>query len=339
MVRGTAALAGVCLAVTGIIGQQPSRDGERPRTGTASIAGVITRSDHPKGPLRRARVTVSGSALTAPRLDTTDDQGRFDIGGLPPGQYSVSASKPAYLAMNFGATRPRRQGTTIALADGQRVANVALALPRGAAIAGVVTNRVGEPMQNAYVTLLHRRMYNGERQFLGAASGGLTNDQGEYRAFGLSAGEYLVVAQAFADVGLPAEITQLAVGDVDRALLDAQQPARVSAAPSQAARQPRLGFAPVFHPGTTHGGQATTVNVAQGEERSGVDIRLDLVATARIDGDVTSGDGTPLPALQVTLTALGPPTAWEEYGYGRRLGPRTPDAQGKFSFAGVPPGE
>src|SRR5262245_28510936 len=208
----------IVLTVVTVSAQQPARDRQRPRAGTASIAGVVTRADGPKGPLRRARVTVTGGGLVTPRIDTTDDNGRFEIGGLPSGEYSISASKAAYLAMNYGASRPNRQGTAISLGDGQRAGNIAIALPRGAVIAGTVTNAAGEPMSSVYVSLLHRRIYNGERRWIGAVSSGFTNDRGEYRAFGLQPGEYLVVTQAFSDIAGPPQAFRLLDADVDRAL-------------------------------------------------------------------------------------------------------------------------
>jgi hypothetical protein len=335
----------IMLALATLSAQTPTRELQRPRSGTSSIAGIVTRADGPKAPLRRARVTVSGSTLTAPRIDTTDDSGRFDIGGLPAGEYSVSASKPAYLAMNFGATRPKRQGTSVVLGDGQRVTNIAIALPRGAAIAGTVTNAAGEPLSNVYVNLLHRALYNGERRLLPAPTSGLTNDRGEYRAYGLAAGDYLVVAQVlvFSEPGDSPEVLPLAAADIDRVLQEARLGNRtIAASPavSTTTRSPRPGVAPIFHPGTANGALAATVTVLPGEERTGIDIRLDLVPMARIDGTVTSPDGRALaPGMQVVLTPLGPSAPWEEYGGAGRLAPQTPDSEGRFAFAGVPPGD
>jgi hypothetical protein len=74
------------------------------------------------------------------------------------------------------------------------------------------------------------------------------------------------------------------------------------------------------------------IAIAASEERTGVDIQLQLVPTARIEGKVTGLPGASLPALEVTLTnALRLNDGVAEVD-------RTPDSSGAFHFAGVPLG-
>ena len=95
----------------------------------------------------------------------TDDAGQFTVDALAPGQFALSASKPAYLTMNYGATKPERQGTSVALVAGQAVRGLTIELPKGAAIAGTIFDANGSLFPNAAVTILRWQMVDGERQY------------------------------------------------------------------------------------------------------------------------------------------------------------------------------
>ena len=84
---------------------------------------------------------------------------------------------------------------------------------------------------------------------------------------------------------------------------------------------------------------ATKIALKEGEEQTGIDILMQVVSMARIDGTVVSPAGSASSTAEVTLTSLDAPAPNAAFAYGGRLGPRHPDAQGKFSFVGVPPGE
>ena len=58
---------------------------------------------------------------------SSDADGRFTFSAVAPGEYSLSAAKPGYLDMTYGARKP---GT------GAKIENVALRLHRGGAISG-----------------------------------------------------------------------------------------------------------------------------------------------------------------------------------------------------------
>jgi hypothetical protein len=57
----------------------------------------------------------------------------------------------------------------------------------------------------------------------------------------------------------------------------------------------------VFYPGTTVPSTASTVTLAVGDERAGIDFQLQLVATARVEGTVQSADGALPQGTQITL--------------------------------------
>jgi protocatechuate 3,4-dioxygenase beta subunit len=328
--RNIKCAAGIAVALAMGVHAQV-RDVRREVVGTASITGTVIGADTAKTPLRRARVTFTGGALVAPRVTITDDTGRFVMTGLTAGQYTISADKTGYLRMNYGATRPSRLGMSVVLADGERATGLSIALPRAAAISGKVTNGAGEPEPDVQVTALYWQLRNGERTLVPVESS-IADDRGEYRLAGLSPGNYFVSVEPPDAARGPADILKIADGAVDRAL----QGTATAGQPSPSLRP--IGPAPVYFPGTVRPARASTVTLAIGEERSGVDIRTELVPMARINGSV-SADGQPVQGVQVTLVSLGPPAPNFAYAVGGRLGPRTTDAKGQFAFVGVPPGE
>ena len=104
-------------------------------TGTASISGRVTGT----------MADVAGALPS--RMAVTDDAGRFTVRNLPAGRFNVSASRPPYLSTSYGAKRLARPGmvstgTPIALADGQKIADVMIKMAPGAVITGVVRHPI-----------------------------------------------------------------------------------------------------------------------------------------------------------------------------------------------------
>src|SRR5262245_42727174 len=118
--------------------QIPARDpGAAPQSGTSTIVGTVMTTDAQPQPIRRATVSVSGGGLRAPRQVVTDASGRFVVPDLPSGSFTLSASKPSFVSMPYGAKQPGQPSTTITLTPGQRfVAEMRIA--RGSEISGTV---------------------------------------------------------------------------------------------------------------------------------------------------------------------------------------------------------
>lgn len=325
----------VAIAIAFVTTQQPARDTRREARGTGSLGGTVTTSDQSPRPVRLARVTVTGGSLVSPRIAITDDDGRFIVDGLPGGQYSLAADKPAYLKMNYGASRPSRQGTSVVLADGQQRSGLTIRLPHGAAITGTVRNAAGKPVPDANVTGIGWQLYGGVQTLL-PGNEGTTDDRGEYRIYGLNPGEYLVSVAPPDGPRSPGDLIQIADDEVDRALTSQ----RMAGAVTPLVVRPHLvGSAPVFYPGTAMASAATKIALKEGEEQAGIDILMQVVPMSRIDGTVVSPDGLAPSTAEVTLMSLDAPAPNDAFAYGGRLGPRRPDVQGRFSFVGVPPGE
>jgi uncharacterized protein (DUF2141 family) len=310
--------------------QQPTRDAPQaqPPRGTGVIAGRLV-DDGTGQPIRRARVTANWADRTVGRTTTTADDGRFVFTELPAGRYVLQATKAAYVTTAYGATRPGRAGTPIALADGQTIADLAIKMFRGGVVTGRVVDQNGQPTPGVNVRLLQYGYQNftAERSLV-SYPGATTDDTGTYRVYGLSPGDYVVAAipplGGWREEDDGAEIRQLAADDLQRVL----------AGQNAQGRSATVDYAPVFFPGTADVSAASTITITAAEERAGVDLQLRLVPTARIEGKVTGLPGAPPPPLEVTLTnALRPMTGAigaEAY--------TTPDSSGAFHFGGVLPG-
>jgi hypothetical protein len=315
--------------------QAPVRDLRREPPGTSVIAGRVETDETNARPLRRAQVRLTGDRLMTARMTTTTDDGSFQFGGLPSGQYQLSASRSTYMAAEYGARRPGGVGSAIVLTDGERRANLVLRLSRFAAIRGTVYDPEGAPAVNISVEALKYTMRTGRRT-LSSVYGqpSYTDDEGQYDLGGLSPGEYFVAAGPSPRDG-PIALQRLTVADVDRALQLFKTPATPAERLTFAERAE--AFAPVYFPGTTNFSQAQSITLVLGEQRAGVDLRLQLIPTARIDGTLWAPDGQPVTSGLVQATATTEAQSMDLFNP-QAMGSASLDAQGRFTFPALAPG-
>ena len=166
------------------------RTGGPPPAATGVVGGRVTAADTGQ-PLRRAQIRLVGTASTTARTTTTDGDGRFMFANVAAGDYTVSATKPAYLDMVFGARKSglTAAGTPLRVADGQKIENLELKLPRGGVISGVIIDEFGDPAFNTSVRVMRYVFSNGERYATPAGQPAFTDDRGAYRIAGLPPGE------------------------------------------------------------------------------------------------------------------------------------------------------
>jgi uncharacterized protein (DUF2141 family) len=100
--------------------------------------------------------------------------------------------------------------------------------------------------------------------------------------------------------------------------------------------QQTTSYAPVYYPGTTTPSGASPVTLQVAEERSGVDFRLALVATAKVDGSVTSPDGALPQGTQISLMPIDQGDVANVPGINTNQTRVNQD--GTFSFREIPPG-
>lgn len=311
---GTSAAVPAQVAAPGGRAQRPARAtpvrGDAPR-GTAVLRGLIVAADN-ASPIRRAQVRVSSPEARESRVATTDAQGRFEIRELPAGRYSLTASKGGFVSLQYGQRRPSESGTPIELGDGQTLDKITIALPRGSVLGGRVTDEFGEPVANASVTAWRYAYAAGARRLMpapGANSRDTTDDQGQFRLFGLPPGEYYVSAMLRS--GGP-EVTD-PMGELS-------------------------GYAATYYPGTTNIAEAQRVTLAVSQENTGVHFGLIATRLVRVSGQVLTSSGAPATNGMVMLApsssgAGARALVMPQGGAGNRI-----DPNGTFRLPNVAPG-
>ncbi|MEO7189450.1 MAG: carboxypeptidase-like regulatory domain-containing protein [Vicinamibacterales bacterium] len=340
--------AAVSLAAGGQAGVRDARPLASSVARTAELTGTILNDASPAQPVNRAVVTVTG---TEEAEAWTDERGQFAIKGLPAGRYTLRARKAGLVSTAYGAKRYDRPGTTIVLADGQRVDRLNVVLSRGAVISGTITDQGGDPAFDVEVRAMqYRPQLNGERtpapvQTTGASVSNRTDDQGEYRLYGLPPGDYLIVATP-RSLG-PAEIRVSTDEEIRAALAEMQRPvvggrggvgATTPQTPARPAAPPTGTLAAVYYPGTPSASAATAINVSAGDERSGIDVRLQVVRTARVEGQVLTPGGVPPESVQLMLVANASATTPSLLS-GALMNRATVAKDGHFSLSGISPGQ
>jgi protocatechuate 3,4-dioxygenase beta subunit len=289
-------------------GMPPPRDPRATQTGTARLRGRVVAA-HNGAPLRRAQVTASVVENQIRRTTTTDADGRYEFLDLPAGRFSISVTKTGYVTLQYGQRRTFEAGTPVTLAEGQQVERIDFSLPRGAVISVRITDDFGDPLAGAMVQV-QRYQYgpDGQRRLTQVPTGATfgfasTDDRGEFRAFGLMPGEYVVSAQ-YRSTPVP---------------------------PTGNAADTSEGFSPTFHPGTVSANEAQAISVANGEE---VSVQFPMIAArlAKVTGTVVDSEGRPAAGAMVTvMTRQG--TGGFSYGAGSVA------ADGSFTLNGIAPGE
>ena len=272
-------------------GPQPPRDPNVPQTGTSRIRGRVTSEDG--RPVRRATVQLTSPGRDA-RTASTDVDGRFDFRDLPAARFMLAANKPTFIAAN----------KTIELAANQEVRDAYLTITTGAVITGRIVDEFGDPVLGAAVAVLRSQFTQGRRRLLPAGRA-TTNDIGEFRVFGLAAGQFYVSASA------------------------SQQGLMVLNGIAQIADS---GYAPTYYPGTPDLASAQRVTVNAGQTLNGIDMAVSPARLARISGVALDAEGRPLPGGGVSAMLRGEMAGLNPYGGQLQ-------ADGTFTIPNVPPGE
>ena len=204
----------------------------------------------------------------------TDEMGRFEIKGLAPGRYYLSAYRNGFVRQMYGQRSPEGQGAMLTLSAGEKLANISFQMIPAAAITGHVYDEDGEPVVYAQVMAMHFSYVRGQRQLVPTGAG-TTNDLGEFRIFGLAPGQYFVQAMR-----------------------------RGNTFENSRSQQ---GYLPIYYPGGTDPSRAAPINLRGGDEFSGVDISLQTTHTVTVKGRVlNAGCGDSLQGLVVVLQNAAP---------------------------------
>ncbi|MEP6921664.1 MAG: carboxypeptidase-like regulatory domain-containing protein, partial [bacterium] len=167
--------------------QESSRGDEKSnQSRTGQISGKVV--DESGQPLVNARVLIRPFGGGQPRMTSSKDEGDFEVKGLDPTAYFLSASLPAY-------TTPPRDPDSTQPADFRVGDFVNLQLIKGGVITGSVTTAIGDSVVGVIV---HAYMIRDANKRLPRYSSFLnertTDDRGIYRLYGLPSGTYVVAA-------------------------------------------------------------------------------------------------------------------------------------------------
>ena len=261
----------VCLLVAIILTAQV-RDPANPLSASGGrIAGRVIAADTSR-PVSRAAVRLVRANERADFQSTTsNDEGQFVLDAVPPGIYSLYATKPGtFVETAFGQSSHEAPVRLITIDAGQTV-QVEIALLRGAVISGRVFDQTGEPLALAFINLAGTDgSVSVQRSPYDPALATTTNDRGEYRLFDVRPGEYVLIAFA----------------------------PRLRADPRQ--------YAPIYYPGVTDVAAAARMQLSAGQEMSGVDLTLRLVSTVTVSGLAVGPDGQPMPGGSIAVYLAGP---------------------------------
>jgi carboxypeptidase family protein len=357
----TSALA---LAHTSATFQPTGQAPQAPRTGTGLILGRVVDSETNK-PLESALVSYTVAGTTPPVRDRvkTDALGRFVFFNLIAGTYNFAVAKANYSNFIGGVIR-------LTVADGQKIGDFTIRLTPATStqgvIGGLVTDETGEPVVGAHVMLL-TSFSGGSGSGFWQAGGGQTDDRGIYRVLAIrGAGQYLVmVTSTLASVPLTTldalddlRQTGRSVTEIQRELsaagvvIGTEAPPRpgspgamliggVVQAIGDLVKPPRIGsdgrlyaYPTTFYPGTLLPARAVKVTLRRGEERTGIDIRLNASPVLRVSGTLTGPNG-PAANVAVRLVARDPGDLQSDLDIATTLA----DPAGRFTFVAVPPGE
>ncbi len=304
----------------------------RQTAGSAAIDGTLVDAAT-STPERRARVTVSGPAVSAPQLTVTDDDGRFSFTHLPAGVYRLTASKTGYLDSTFGQKRPGdgRAGTPLVLAEGQRVERLALRIARAGVVTGVVTDDAGDPVRGTPVSAYQWVMTSGERA-LTPVNSAEADDLGVYRIAGLGPGDYVIGAVPRSEASLDKDVLKRQIAQSTTTEADRSAAKRALPGILEAVSPPTV-YGPVYFPGTRSASSAMTVTLDISEEKAGLDLHLQAIPSVRVTGTVVTSHGLMDKNIQVTLRDAADAAVGLDASRGTSVGP-----DGAFSFGGVPAG-
>jgi len=321
------------------------------------------------GPLGPTTAMFSNGIPGGPRRMTADAQGQFLFRDLPPGSYTIASTAAGYVDGLYGETRTitiRRSldlTRSLELTETDKLITAQVLMWKLGGISGRVLDENGEPLVGAPVSVI-ARMTDWGGPVMEEATTVPTDDRGVYHV-DVVPGDYVVGVQ-MATSTTPISVVegyQQASSEGPQALGRYMDQIQASGAflargvgvrvgnwtvglrrniltglpPIVSLQGKLMQYPTAYHPSSTSPASAGLVTVQSGEEKAGIDIRMQLIPARRVSGRVTGPDG-PAPGLAVLLIPADPAVM--------RMSPATiidtpqtiTDANGAFTFIGVAPG-
>ena len=224
---------------------------------TSATAGVIigrVYDANTNAPIRRAQISATNADAF---LDaTTDDEGRFRLTNVTPGEWQVTVQKGGYFPWHIGQRRPFDIPPPVTIAPRQQL-TAEIPLARGGVIMGRVFDENAEPLAGLQVRVYRARMVQGFRRLESVGLGDRTDDTGAYRLYALPPGDYYVAAS-------------LRMAPADSIV--------------------ETTYAPTYYPGTSDLGEAQRIHVGLGTEATAV-FPLLPARHVRVSGTLLTSSG------------------------------------------------
>jgi Carboxypeptidase regulatory-like domain len=269
--------------------------------GKPAVNAQVTAVEIDPKNIKEVRIFQSNGREFVDRLGyraSTNADGIYLFTGLPAGKYKVSAMSNVYIPVNKAqADDPSRQ---ITLDEGEAREKVDFALIRGGVITGRVTDDENSPQIEMRVWMTE---VSGNGQIINNASrhSSMTDDRGLYRIYGIRPGRYLI-----------------STGGLHNRFHGKQ-------------------FELTYHPHTTSLEQAQVIEVKEGGEVAGLDIRLvNTGKSYEVQGRVIEAEtGKAVPQIRVQCIAVSN----QDDDYGNSVTDGLTDGQGNFHLTGVRSGK
>lgn len=238
------------LILVNIAAAQPGRD--------SSIAGRVLNATT-GAPLNRVTVQIEVEGQPDIRgMAPTNAEGDFLLRALPPGRYVITASKPGYGMMKYGARHPGGPGQVVTVGPHENKSGLLIRLPRFSTISGTIYDAGGNTARGTYVMAYRQEFPRGKPGWT-QVGGGATNDNGQYRIPHLRPGRYVVSAN-----GGPGRMVFMG-SPADR---------------ERAERQPQPTL--TFHPSSLTAVDATPIDLPPGATVRDIDITVQEIAPVRL---------------------------------------------------------
>ena len=228
---------------------------------TGGITGVVTDAIT-KMPVKKPTITLNPMGNMGGRNQTmqaavTDGAGAFTITNVQAGQYRLMFQQQNYPQARFGGVMK-----TVEVKAGESTGPVTVELIPGASISGHVLDEDGDPLQACNI-----QIHPAKHLDQGVQMSGMTpsNDDGEYRLYGIAPGKYILSAQCHHTIF---------------------QARPFSAGPDL---PPARAYPLQYYPLTSEAKSADVVELTAGNEKSGVDFQVRPSVVTQVHGAFSPG--------------------------------------------------
>lgn len=233
---------------------------QTPPDQTGSVSGVVTDAVTHM-PVKKAMVTLNpGGNLAGHGMAgsaSTDASGAFAIANLQAGQYRLVIQHQSYPQARFGGV-----AKNIEIKAGEAAAPVNVELIPGASVSGHIVDEDGDSLPNCFVQVHPAKNFDQGVPMMGFSS---SNQDGEWRAWGIAPGKYILSAQCGRTVF---------------------QPRPFSAGPDPA---PSKAYPAQFYPLARDAKGAQVIDLTAGNEKSGVDFQMSPMPVTQVRGAFAPG--------------------------------------------------